>query len=169
MVASDRRVTRRAETMPKEEESETNLTVEQCRELAAAMFEDAAALQPGPKKDEILKFGQWLSKPSRNKGMAGQKDQLEPSPAARAANGVAAAAPPSNVMKSRRLMLSSSQISLLGQTTSRSLPHRGPRKSWGDLNCSEIEGSHGWFRARGLQWVNRYRNGPSAPCPVCPR
>jgi hypothetical protein len=29
--------------MPKEEESETNLTVEQCRELAAAMFEGAVA------------------------------------------------------------------------------------------------------------------------------
>jgi hypothetical protein len=72
MVASDRRVTRRAETMPKEEESETNLTVEQCRELAAAMFENAAALPPGPKKDEILKLAngyqnlaeikEWLAK-----------------------------------------------------------------------------------------------------------
>jgi hypothetical protein len=58
--------------MPKAEESETNLTVEQCRELAAAMFEDAAALPPGPKKDELLNLArgyknlaemkEWLTK-----------------------------------------------------------------------------------------------------------
>jgi hypothetical protein len=58
--------------MAKEEEPETNLTVEQCRELAAAMFEDAAALPPGPKKEEILKLAhgyrnlaemkEWLAK-----------------------------------------------------------------------------------------------------------
>jgi hypothetical protein len=49
-----------------------NLTVEECRELATAMFEDAAALPPGPKKEEILKLARgysnlaemksWLSK-----------------------------------------------------------------------------------------------------------
>jgi hypothetical protein len=33
-----------------------NLTLEECRELAAYLFEDAAALPPGPKKDEILKL-----------------------------------------------------------------------------------------------------------------
>jgi hypothetical protein len=43
--------------MTNEKES-PNLTVEQCRELAAAMFENAAALPPGPKKDEILKLAQ---------------------------------------------------------------------------------------------------------------
>jgi hypothetical protein len=49
----------------------TNLTVEECHELAVAMFEDAAALLPGPKKDELLKLAlgyrnlaelkEWLS------------------------------------------------------------------------------------------------------------
>jgi hypothetical protein len=33
-----------------------SLTLEECRELAAYLFEDAAALPPGPKKDEILKL-----------------------------------------------------------------------------------------------------------------
>jgi hypothetical protein len=33
-----------------------NLTLEECHELAAYLFEDAAALPPGPKKDEILKL-----------------------------------------------------------------------------------------------------------------
>jgi hypothetical protein len=32
----------------------TSLTLEECRELAAYLFEDAAALPRGPKKDEIL-------------------------------------------------------------------------------------------------------------------
>jgi hypothetical protein len=50
----------------------TGLTLEECRELAAAMFEDAATLPPGPKKDEILKLAhgyqilaemkEWLAK-----------------------------------------------------------------------------------------------------------
>ena len=47
--------------MTKETESSPNLTVEQCRELAAAMFEEAAALPPGPKKDERLKLAQGYS------------------------------------------------------------------------------------------------------------
>jgi hypothetical protein len=34
----------------------TNLTVEECQELAAVLFEDAMALLPGSKKDEILKL-----------------------------------------------------------------------------------------------------------------
>jgi hypothetical protein len=33
-----------------------SLTLEEYRELAAALFEDAAALPPGPKKDEISKL-----------------------------------------------------------------------------------------------------------------
>ena len=37
------------------------MTVEQCRELAAAMFEEAAALPPRPKKDEILKLAHGYS------------------------------------------------------------------------------------------------------------
>ena len=50
----------------------TSLTLEECRELAAALFEDAAALPPGPKKDEISKLAhgyqllaemkEWLAK-----------------------------------------------------------------------------------------------------------
>jgi hypothetical protein len=50
----------------------TTLTLNECRELAAALFEDAAALPPGPKKDEILKLAhgyqilaemkEWLAK-----------------------------------------------------------------------------------------------------------
>jgi hypothetical protein len=44
--------------MVSKKEPPTNLTIEQCLELAAAMFEDAAALPPGPKKDEILKLAQ---------------------------------------------------------------------------------------------------------------
>jgi hypothetical protein len=47
--------------MTKETESSPNLTVEQCRELAAAMSEEAAALPPGPKKDEILKLARGYS------------------------------------------------------------------------------------------------------------
>jgi hypothetical protein len=34
----------------------TSLTLEEYRELTAYLFEDAAALPPGPKKDEILKL-----------------------------------------------------------------------------------------------------------------
>lgn len=41
--------------MARKKELPTNLTIEQCFELAA---EDAAALPPGPKKDEILKLAQ---------------------------------------------------------------------------------------------------------------
>lgn len=59
--------------MPKEEEFETNLTVEECRELAAAMFEDAAALPPGPKKDEILKLAQGYRDLAEMKGWLAKK------------------------------------------------------------------------------------------------
>jgi hypothetical protein len=37
-------------------ENDTKLTIDQCEELAAALFEEAAALPPGPKKQEILKL-----------------------------------------------------------------------------------------------------------------
>jgi hypothetical protein len=46
--------------------------IEECRELATAMLEDAAGLPPGPKKDEMLKLAhgyqslakmkEWLAK-----------------------------------------------------------------------------------------------------------
>ena len=42
--------------MKTKEKPSTHLTVEQCEQLAAAMFEDAAALPPGPKQKEILKL-----------------------------------------------------------------------------------------------------------------
>ena len=38
-------------------ENDTKLTIDQCEELAAALFEEAAAL-PEPKKQEILKLAQ---------------------------------------------------------------------------------------------------------------
>jgi hypothetical protein len=47
--------------MPRQTEPSTDLTVEECRELAAAMLEDAAALPPGPKKEEILKLAKGYS------------------------------------------------------------------------------------------------------------
>ncbi len=34
-------------------ERETNLTVEQCEELAAALGQDAALMPPGPEKDNL--------------------------------------------------------------------------------------------------------------------
>jgi hypothetical protein len=44
--------------MTKNEESSPNLTVGQCRDLAAAIFEDAAALPPGPEQQELLKLAE---------------------------------------------------------------------------------------------------------------
>lgn len=44
--------------MNTEQEPSTNLTIDECEELAAALFEDAAALPPGPKKQEILRLAQ---------------------------------------------------------------------------------------------------------------
>ena len=41
-----------------EDEPATNLTVDECEELASSLCEDAAALSPGPKKQEILKLAQ---------------------------------------------------------------------------------------------------------------
>jgi hypothetical protein len=38
--------------------SSPQLTIEQCEQLSAAMFEDAAALPPGPKQKEMLKLAQ---------------------------------------------------------------------------------------------------------------
>jgi hypothetical protein len=36
----------------------TNLTVEQCDELAAALGQDAALMPPGPEKDDLLQLAQ---------------------------------------------------------------------------------------------------------------
>jgi hypothetical protein len=41
-----------------EEEESSNLTVEQCEELAIAIVEEAALLPPGPKKEGLLKLAQ---------------------------------------------------------------------------------------------------------------
>ena len=41
-----------------EQEPPTNLTVEQCEALAAALFEDAAILPPGPEKEKLLGLAQ---------------------------------------------------------------------------------------------------------------
>jgi hypothetical protein len=37
-------------------EHETNLTVEQCEELAAALSQDAALMPPGPEKHALLQL-----------------------------------------------------------------------------------------------------------------
>ena len=37
-----------------EDSDPSDLTVEQCEELAAAIAEDASLLPPGPKKDDLL-------------------------------------------------------------------------------------------------------------------
>ena len=39
-----------------EQDSSTNLTVNQCEEVAAAPFEDTAILPPGPEKDKLLQL-----------------------------------------------------------------------------------------------------------------
>ena len=41
-----------------EEDESSNLTVEQCEELAAAISQDAALLPPGARKDDLLKLAQ---------------------------------------------------------------------------------------------------------------
>jgi len=41
-----------------EQEPSTNLTVEQCEALAAALFEDAAILPPGPEQEKLLQLAQ---------------------------------------------------------------------------------------------------------------
>jgi hypothetical protein len=42
--------------MSTEQEPSTNLTVEECEELAALLLEDAAALPPGQEQKEVLKL-----------------------------------------------------------------------------------------------------------------
>ena len=39
-------------------ENERDLTFDECEELASALFEDAAAMQPGPEKQSTLKLAQ---------------------------------------------------------------------------------------------------------------
>jgi hypothetical protein len=44
--------------MTTKENSSAHLIVEQCEQLAAMMFQDAAALPPGLKQKELLKLAQ---------------------------------------------------------------------------------------------------------------
>jgi hypothetical protein len=44
--------------MNTEQEPSTNFAVGECEERAVALFEDAAALSPGPQKEAILKLAQ---------------------------------------------------------------------------------------------------------------
>ena len=44
--------------MTSEQEESSNLTVEQCEELAVAIAEDAALLPPGSKKEDLLNLAQ---------------------------------------------------------------------------------------------------------------
>jgi hypothetical protein len=53
-----------------EQESSTNLTVEQCEALAAALFEDTAILPPGPKKEELLRLAQGYRSLAKMKRLA---------------------------------------------------------------------------------------------------
>jgi hypothetical protein len=59
--------------MEKEKEPSTNLTVAERRELATAMSEDAAAMPPRPKKDEILKLAHGYSNLAEMKGRLSKK------------------------------------------------------------------------------------------------
>jgi hypothetical protein len=54
-------------------EEETNLTVEQCEELATAIAEEAALLSPGSKKEELLKLAQSYRDLAKLKGLVARK------------------------------------------------------------------------------------------------
>jgi hypothetical protein len=56
-----------------EEETSTNLTVEQCEELATAIAEEAALLSPGSKKEELLKLAQSYRNLAKLKGLVARK------------------------------------------------------------------------------------------------
>jgi hypothetical protein len=43
-------------SMGVEQDSSTNLTLNQCEKVAAALFEHTAILPPGPKKDKLLQL-----------------------------------------------------------------------------------------------------------------
>jgi hypothetical protein len=42
-----------------EDEESSNLTVEQCEEMAVAISQDAAQLPSGPRRNELLKLAQY--------------------------------------------------------------------------------------------------------------
>ena len=55
-----------------ESDTSTNLTACECEELASALFEDAAGLPPGPKKQEILKLARGYRSLGKMKGWVSQ-------------------------------------------------------------------------------------------------
>ena len=56
-----------------EQDKSSNLTVEQCEELATAIAEEAALLPPGSKKEELLKLAQSYRHLTRMKSLIGRK------------------------------------------------------------------------------------------------
>jgi hypothetical protein len=66
-------VTRQARPMKFEQDESSNLTVEQCEELATAIAEEAALLPPGSKKEELLKLAQSYRHLARMKSLIGRK------------------------------------------------------------------------------------------------
>ena len=59
--------------MDNKTEQETNLTVEQCEELTAALGEDAALMPPGPEKDNLLQLAQGYRDLSALKRLVARK------------------------------------------------------------------------------------------------
>jgi hypothetical protein len=59
--------------MKLDEEVSTNLTVEQCDELATAIAEEAALLSPGSKKEALLKLAQGYRELATMKGLIAGK------------------------------------------------------------------------------------------------
>jgi hypothetical protein len=58
-----------------EDELATNLTVDECEELASSLCEDAGALPPGPKKQEI-EAGAGLSQSQQNEAVGDAEGKL---------------------------------------------------------------------------------------------
>jgi hypothetical protein len=54
-------------------ERETNLTVEQCEKLAAALGEDTALMPPGPEKDDLLQLAQGYRRLAAMKRLVARK------------------------------------------------------------------------------------------------
>jgi hypothetical protein len=59
--------------MKSEEEESSNLTVEQCEEISAAIGEEAAMLPPGSKKEDLLKLAKSYGHLAMMKGLVARK------------------------------------------------------------------------------------------------
>jgi hypothetical protein len=59
--------------MKSEEEESSNLTVEQCEELSAAIGEEAAMLPPGSKKEDLLNLAKSYHHLAMMKGLVARK------------------------------------------------------------------------------------------------